>query len=68
MVDPEPLSKTLEYRGRWLRVSRRAKQWLIEITPTGDAIDAEILKGWDEEELLKRAKIRIDDMLERRHP
>ena len=68
MVDPEPLSRTLEYRGRWLRVSRLAKQWQIEIAPTSDTSDSQILKGWDEEEVLKRAKIRIDDMLEHRHP
>jgi hypothetical protein len=68
MVDPEPLSRTLEYRGRWLRVSRTDKQWPVEIVATPSDSDSPVLRGWDEEEVLRRAKLRVDDMHERRHP
>jgi hypothetical protein len=44
-----------------------AKQWQIEISPTINSIESPILKGWDEDEVLKRAKLRIDDLLEHRH-
>jgi hypothetical protein len=68
MVNPEPLSRTLEYRGRSLRVSRTDKQWLVEIVATSADPDSQVLRGWDEEEVLRRAKLRVDDMHERRHP
>jgi hypothetical protein len=68
MTNSEPLVRKIEYRGRWLSVSRLAKQWQIEIAPTFDSPDPQVLKGWNEEEVFKRAKTRIDDMLVRRHP
>jgi hypothetical protein len=68
MAGPEPHIRNIGYRGHWLRVSRLARQWQIEIAPTLNAPDPQILKGWNEDEVLKRAKIRVDDMLERRHP
>jgi hypothetical protein len=67
MADPENLARNIGYRGHWLRVSRLAKQWQIEIAPTPSNPNAQILKGWDEDEILRRAKIRVDDMLEGGH-
>ena len=68
MTDAEPFVRRIDYRGHWLRVSRLAKQWQIEIAPTPKAPDPQILKGWNEEEVLKRAKVRVDDMLEQQRP
>jgi hypothetical protein len=66
--DPEPLSRTVEYRGQLLVIRRLTKQWEIEITTTPTCPDPQILKGWNEDEVLKRAKMRVDGILERRNP
>jgi hypothetical protein len=68
MADAAPLSRTVEYRRQVMTIVRLPKQWQVEIAPTPGFPDPEILKGWDESELFERAKRRIDDRLEQRHP
>ncbi len=41
-------------------------QWLIEIKELLPHEGVQILKGWDEDEVLRRAKLRVDDILEMR--
>ncbi len=61
--------ETVEYRGYPLQVAYVSPQWQILIgmtlkdRPTLPR-DKQIVKGWNEEETLKRAKTRIDLLIE----
>jgi hypothetical protein len=58
------------YRGYSLKVVYATPQWQVfigfmlrdkpELSP-----ERQIVRGWDQEEVLKRAKVRIDDLIER---
>lgn len=69
MAHLENLTKSVEYRGYSLQVTYSSPQWQVLI---GTAVkdrptlppDRQIVKGWDEEETLKRAKTRIDFLIE----
>ncbi len=63
------LRETVEYRGYSLQVTYASLQWQVLIgivlkdrpaLPPGK----QIVKGWNEEETLKRAKTRIDLLIE----
>jgi len=60
---------TVEYRGYSLQVTYVSPQWQISICmwlkdrPALPS-DKQIVKGWNEEETLKRAKMRIDLLIE----
>jgi hypothetical protein len=65
MVSSENPRGTVEYRGYSLQVSYVSPQWHILIAMAlrdRPALppDMQIVKGWNEEETLKRAKTRID--------
>jgi len=58
-----------EYRGYSLQVTYASPQWQVVIgVMLGDrpalAPEKQIVRGWDEEETLKRAKTRIDLLIE----
>jgi hypothetical protein len=58
------------YRGYSLKVVHATPQWLVfiasklrdkpELSP-----ERQMVRGWNEEEVLKRAKVRVDDLIER---
>jgi hypothetical protein len=60
----------LEYRGYSLQITYSTPQWKVFIDsvlgkrPTIPP-DKQIVRGWDESETLKRAKMRIDLLIER---
>ena len=60
---------TVDYRGYSLQVTYASLQWQVLIVvvlkdrPTL-ALEKRIVRGWDEEETLKRAKMRIDLLIE----
>lgn len=58
-----------EYRGYSLQVTYTPPQWQVVIGTVLDdrpklAPEKQIVRGWDEEETLKRAKMRIDLLIE----
>lgn len=69
MIQLESSRETVEYRGYSLQVIFAAPQWQVLIgmkvkdrptLPPGQ----QLVKGWNEEETLNRAKIRIDLLIE----
>jgi len=69
MAHIENLREAVEYRGYSLQVTYASPQWQVQISmvlkdrptlPPG----GQIVKGWNEEETLKRAKSRIDLLIE----
>jgi hypothetical protein len=69
MAQLESSRETVEYRGYSLQVSFASPQWQVligvvvkdrpELPP-----EKQLVKGWNEEETLKRAKTRIDLLIE----
>lgn len=64
-----PISREkAEYRGFGLQVSFIPPQWQVQITaPSGKPplpVEKDIVRGWDEEETMNRAKMRVDVMIE----
>jgi hypothetical protein len=69
MTIPNMRREAMEYRGYCLQVSYAAPQWQVLIsTAVKDrpalACERQIVRGWDEAETLKRAKTRIDLLIE----
>jgi hypothetical protein len=69
MANSDNPHETVEYRGYSLQVTYASPQWQVSISmvlkdrpalPPGK----QIVKGWNEEETLKRAKNRIDLFIE----
>lgn len=69
MAQLESSRETVEYRGYSLQVTFASPQWQVLIgmvvkdrptLPPGQ----QLVKGWNEEETLKRAKTRIDLLIE----
>ena len=69
MAHLESAREAVEYRGYSLQVTYASPQWQVQIgmvlkdrpaLPPG----RQIVKGWNEEETLKRAKSRIDLLIE----
>jgi hypothetical protein len=69
MANSNNLRETVEYRGYSLQLSHASLQWQVLIgtvlkdrptLPPGK----QIVKGWNEDETLKRAKTRIDLLIE----
>jgi hypothetical protein len=69
MAHLESPRETFEYRGDSLQVTYASPQWQVLI---GVAVkdrptlppEKQLVKGWNEEETLKRAKTRIDLLIE----
>ena len=62
--------ETFEYRGYSLQITYATPQWQVLIDAVLGATpaipqDKQIVRGWDEGETLKRAKTRIDLLIER---
>lgn len=69
MAPSETTRETVEYRGYSLQASYASPQWqvLIELVLKDRPAlppERQIVKGWNEEETLKRAKARIDLLIE----
>jgi hypothetical protein len=69
MASADNLRETVEYRGYSLQITYASLQWHVLIglvlkdrptLPSGK----QIVKGWNEEETVKRAKARIDLLIE----
>lgn len=72
MTHPDPELPNQEYRGYFLRLTFAHKQWRVDISMIrGDLPDIDPEKkavlGWDRDEVIKRAKSRLDAILEERH-
>jgi len=69
MTIPSIRREVAEYRGYSLHVTYAPPQWQVMIaTLLGDrpplAVEKQIVRGWDEAETVKRAKMRIDLLIE----
>ncbi|HMH65132.1 MAG TPA: hypothetical protein VK515_06075 [Rhizomicrobium sp.] len=69
MTIPSLRREAVEYRGYSLQVTYAAPQWQVQIGTAlkGKPIlasEKQIVRGWDEGETLKRAKMRIDHLIE----
>ena len=69
MAHLESAREAVEYRGYSLQVTYASPQWQVQIgTVLKDRPilppERQIVKGWNEEETLKRAKSRIDLLIE----
>ena len=69
MAQLEAPRETVQYRGYSLHVSYASHQWQVLIgvvVKDRPALPSEkqLVKGWNEEETLKRAKTRIDLLIE----
>jgi hypothetical protein len=69
MAHLESSREAIEYRGYSLQVTYASPQWQVLIGVTVKdrptlAPGKQIVKGWNEEETLKRAKSRIDLLIE----
>jgi hypothetical protein len=61
--------ETIEYRGYSLEVTYSSPQWhVLIVAPLMERpavpLEKQIVKGWNEEETLKRARTRIDLLIE----
>ena len=69
MAQLENARETVEYRGYSLQVTFASPQWQVLIGMVvkdrpAFSPERQIVKGWNEEETLKRAKARIDLLIE----
>jgi hypothetical protein len=69
MTHLESPRETVQYRGHSLQVSHASHQWqvLIGVVVKDRPVlppEKQLVKGWNEEETLKRAKTRIDLLIE----
>jgi len=72
MANPTGVKSTIEYRNFSLQIAYNSSQWTCLIVAKGGglpeiAVEKQIVRGWDQEEVVKRAKSRIDDVLSTRH-
>jgi hypothetical protein len=73
MTGPMIHLRNIDYRGYSLQIVHRPPQWLCTILSTSADLpslpgEKETVRGWDQEEVASRAKSRVDDLLEHRHP
>lgn len=64
-----PISREkAEYRGFGLQAHFTQPQWQVQITPPSGKpplpVEKDTVRGWDEEETMNRAKMRVDLMIE----
>jgi len=69
MTHSESPGEAVEYRGYSLQVTYVSPQWQISIGMAVTdrpalSLEKQIVKGWNREETLKRAKTRIDLLIE----
>jgi hypothetical protein len=69
MTEPSIRREAAEYRGYSLQVTFDRPQWQVIIAPLlldrpQLAAGKQTVKGWDEDETVKRAKMRIDLLIE----
>jgi hypothetical protein len=72
MTTPNTLSSNVSYRGYSLQAIYAPPQWQVLIASMLQNIpelpaEKRIVRGWNEQEVMERAKVRIDDIIERRH-
>ena len=72
MTGPKMTPRTFEYRGYAMQVAYNPPQWQVEIAPSLSGLsellpEKKIVRGWEEDEVVKRAKARVDEILESRH-
>jgi hypothetical protein len=66
------LPPNISYRGYSLRLMHKPPQWQVSIAPMLQdlpelSIEKQIVRGWNEDEVVKRAKVRVDDLMGARH-
>jgi hypothetical protein len=69
MIIPEIVPPNISYRGYSLQLLHRPPQWQVVIAPMLTerpelATEKRIVRGWNEEDVVKRAKVRVDDMMD----
>ena len=71
MPGPQIHAHNLKYRNYLLQVVRQDVQWTVQITPTREGLPSlaekkGTVRGWNQDEVVSRAKSRVDDLLEHR--
>jgi hypothetical protein len=69
MINPETVPPGISYRGYSLQLLHRPPQWQVVIAPMLTerpelATEKRVVRGWNEEDVVKRAKVRVDDMMD----
>jgi hypothetical protein len=69
MILPDSLPPNISYRGYSLQLVHKPPQWQVVIAPMLNerpalAVEKQIVRGWNEDEVVKRAKVRVDDMMD----
>ena len=69
MIFPDSLPPNISYRGYSLQLMHKPPQWQVVIAPMLTerpelATEKRIVRGWNEDEVVKRAKVRVDDMMD----
>ena len=70
---PNIYLRNVEYRSYSLQLNKGEHQWEVEIAPARADLpdlpgEKRTVRGWDQEEVLERAKSRVDDLLENLPP
>jgi hypothetical protein len=68
MTNPQMHLRNIPYRGYSLQLMQQHPQWhvLIASTQAGlpdPAPEKQTVRGWDREEVVNRAKMRVDDII-----
>jgi hypothetical protein len=71
MTRPAIQIRNLEYRSYLLQIEKGQTQWQVEVTPRRKDLpvlprEKQVVRGWDEDEVIRRAKGRVDAVLEDR--
>jgi hypothetical protein len=69
MSFPDRLPPNISYRGYSLQLMHRPPQWQVVIAPMLAerpelSTEKRLVRGWNEDEVVKRAKVRVDDMMD----
>ena len=67
-----PVRPNVPYRGYSLQVIHAPPQWQVLIASMLQEMpelsaETRIVRGWNEEDVMKRAKVRVDDLIVSRH-
>jgi hypothetical protein len=69
MDNPDALVPNIPYRGYALQVVHKPPQYQVVIAPMLKEMpdlstEKRIVRGWNQDEVVKRAKLRVDDMVD----
>jgi hypothetical protein len=69
MDSPTALRPSIAYRGYSLQIIHKPPQYQVVIAPMLKELvelsaEKRVVRGWNEEEIVKRAKLRVDEVID----